>query len=432
VLDAWIYRDSKRKVRPSDLVGDLVGAGMIEAALADLGDPRAALVATITDRLAAGEHVAEPIVDLPERLTVSVPEGFAYYALEPDSYARAGRSLSLGDRVLVVGIRSIGTTLSAVVRAALPGAERITVRPMGHPSDRHLEVTIDPSKWSDVVIVDEGPGLSGSTFLATAEAIERNGFPRARIVMITSHDVDADRLCARDAASRWPRFRSIATSSRVPDGEDLSAGAWKSRRRVDRRVFAAAERRKVLRGDRLWKFEGLGSAGAPARERAARLARAGWIPEMRDEGDGWMSMRWIDEPPDVDIETLARYCAERPLLCPTSDPPTDLTPMVAKNGGVHVDELRVVRPCIADARMAAHEWIGNQKVDAIADGDGHFFPGPTDIAWDLAGAIVEHGLDRDRFLDAYRRLSGDDARDRIDAWLVAYRAFSDAFSLFCS
>lgn len=437
-LDAWIYRDAKRTARTRDLLHDLVGAGMVEAALADARHPAAAFAARLTDDFAEGKPAAvrAALLDLPPSLTIAVPEGFAYYALEPASYARAARSLSLGARPLVVGIRSIGTTLSAVVRAAIDGAERITVRPNGPPYDRRLEVTIDPTKWSDVVVVDEGPGLSGSTFLATAEAIERSGFPRSRIVMITSHATDPDRLCARDGASRWRRFRSIVASSRAPEGEDLSAGAWRSRRRAGaaRKVFAAAERRKVLCEGRLWKFEGLGAAGASSRRRASTLARAGWIPDSRDEGDGWMSTPWIDEEPRVDIETLARYCAERPLLCPTDDPPTDLRPMIAKNAGVRIDDLSVVRPCIVDARMAPHEWIGQRKVDAIADGDGHFFPGPSDIAWDLAGAIVEHDLERTRqgdvFLDTYRHLSGDDARGRIDAWLIAYRAFAAAVAPF--
>ena len=48
--------------------------------------------------------------------------------------------------------------------------------------------------------------------------------------------------------------------------------------------------------------------------------------------------------------------------------------------------------CGSRRHLAPHEWLrlddGNvRKTDAIAHGDDHLFPGPTDIAWDLAGAI---------------------------------------------
>src|SRR5262249_40579530 len=57
-------------------------------------------------------------ISFPGDLSVSVPEGFAYYALHPLDYAdlvsRSGIDVS---RAVVVGIRSIGTTLTAVVAA---------------------------------------------------------------------------------------------------------------------------------------------------------------------------------------------------------------------------------------------------------------------------------------------------------------------------
>ncbi len=51
----------------------------------------------------------------------------------------------------VLGIRSIGVTLSAVACAALRlrGIEcrRFTVRPTGHPYDRKLELTPEFCEW---------------------------------------------------------------------------------------------------------------------------------------------------------------------------------------------------------------------------------------------------------------------------------------------
>jgi len=72
------------------------------------------------------------------------------------------------------------------------------------------------------------------------------------------------------------------------------------------------------------------------------------------------------------------------------------------------------------------------KTDAGSHGDDHFFPGPTDIAWDLAGAIVEWRLNEQQsreFLDLYRCASGDDASARIEGFIKAYAVFRAAYCL---
>ena len=61
--------------------------------------------------------------------------------------------------------------------------------------------------------------------------------------------------------------------------------------------------------------------------------------------------------------------------------------------------------------MMPHEWLELPdgrllKLDGSAHGDDHFFPGPCDIAWDLAGTIVEWKLtapEAEYFLEEYRR-----------------------------
>jgi hypothetical protein len=92
-------------------------------------------------------------------------------------------------------------------------------------------------------------------------------------------------------------------------------------------------------------------------------------------------------------------------------------------------------PLIVDGRMQPYEWIraanGNiVKIDACTHGDDHFFPGPTDIAWDLAGTIVEWALDKERasiLLARYQELTGDNPTQRIRDFLIAYAAFRLAF-----
>jgi thiamine kinase-like enzyme len=70
------------------------------------------------------------------------------------------------------------------------------------------------------------------------------------------------------------------------------------------------------------------------------------------------------------------------------------------------------------------------KADSGSHGDDHFFPGPTDAAWDLAGAIVEwrmNSAQSEYFLETYRRRSGDEAKLRINDFIIAYTVFRSAY-----
>jgi hypothetical protein len=89
------------------------------------------------------------------------------------------------------------------------------------------------------------------------------------------------------------------------------------------------------------------------------------------------------------------------------------------------------RPVALDGRMLLHEWIrtpdGYLKTDAIDHHQDHFFPGCQDIAWDVAAAALELGLDgkpRHELVTRYRSLSGDHTiTSRIPAYAVFYLAF---------
>jgi hypothetical protein len=501
VLDAWIYRDGRERTRGADasaavgeLVAELEGAtgdrarqrsvealiscGELEAALADAAEPGAIVLASITDALAVAALGARcdtrallerlSHVVMPREVTISVTEGFAYYALHPEAYALAACAASPpGREVLLVGVRSIGTTLSAMALAALTSrgdrASRITVRPRGEPYERRLDLDDEQlasvrrarDDGASVLVLDEGPGMSGSTFLATAEAVAAAGIPEERITLVCSHEPPLEALVARDAAARFRRFAMavVPADVRVPRGiVELSAGVWRSHAYDDEGLWPASfiqtERRKVLLpGGRLAKFEGMGRVGRAARERASLLAGAALAPEPHDEGDGWLSTPWAGRPlaaTDLDVRVLdhlAMACAKRAALFAGGTACADLEAMVEKNlrltrGSVRAPVLPVERLCVTDGRMAPHEWLRREdgslvKCDAIAHGDDHFFPGPTDIAWDLAGVVVEWGLDAqavERLLATYECASGDDARSRLGAWIVAYSAFRLAFT----
>ena len=467
-----------------ELIDALLRAGELECALADQDGccTEANTVAEAADRLASAlitkspPQISPKLADaleqlrVPQPLTLSTPEGFCYYALHPLDYADllAGNALH-PPAAAVVGIRSIGTTLSAVVRAwfSMKGisAERISVRPVGHPFDRRLPVAEKERKWiaaqnqqqAQFFVVDEGPGLSGSSFLSVAEAFVEEGVPAERIVLMPSSTPNVDNLLAPNAAQRWSRFRtlSLKPTRYVPAeaGEYIGGGAWRSRVFDSESewpgVWPWTERQKYLsrNGNLLFRFDGHGHYGTDVRKRSEALASEGWGPHVRSAGDGFSASQWLigAHPKSANRDTLtqlARYCAFRSehLTVPVI-PQMELKQMAQLNLeralGVSCQiKLPVERPVIADARMMPHEWIllddGRlQKLDAADHGDNHFFPGPTDIAWDLAGAIVEWKLDSDAaemFINEYRRITNDTVESRLPGYLIAYSCFRMAFA----
>lgn len=472
---------------PRDLVqGALLRASELESLLTDRGLDGAIEMAAITDALAAALIAPDrPVaidlcpapapISMPASILASPPEGFAYYAVHPLDFAALARRLPLVDApAVVIGLRTIGTTLSAVVAATLRArgipVERFTVRPEGHPYDRVVRLGVPAQRWlraqaasnASFFVVDEGPGRSGSSLLGAAEALVAAGAPRGHVALLCTHSPDPEALLAPDAARRLRAFSLHATGpSRVVPEEatiPIRAGAWRRPFFTDEHhyppIWPMLERRKLLSqdGHRLFKYEGLGRWGAACLARARALHEAGFGLPAEDAGDGFLVTPWIDSAPlraesltTALIHRLSDYCAFRSSAFPSDGHrASDLELMLRKNAlvtlgrdlGPRVD-LPLRRPVIADARMMPHEWIDAPgglplKVDAIAHGDDHLFPGPVDVAWDLAGAIVEWRMSasaRRLFLDGYCRASGDHAESRLPAYLYAYTLFRLAWTI---
>jgi hypothetical protein len=482
-----LVRDLRRRMVSSvgsrGTLDALIEAGQLEAALADAGCASAAC-AVVTDALAsvlctgsppgrATERLLEAI-EVPSHLNVSPPEGFTYYALHPADFARLAARIPRQPRTCaVIGIRSIGATLSAVVAAALRSegrpATRITVRPTGHPYARITAFNAGELGWihhhlqpgAQFLIVDEGPGRSGSTFLSVAEALLRAGVPREKILMLGSREPSPDSLCAEQAASRWRSFQFFPTSP-VGDGRfhnHLYAGGGDWRRlflpqeEFWPECWVQMERLKFVSPDlrRLYKFEGMGPIGAEARERAFQLADAGFAPPAADAGDGFVAYELVPgrrlRPPDIStalLDRMAAYCAFRrsSLAVPFSEP-SQLREMTQFNlleeFGFELslgdDAFSTEQPVVVDGQMQPHEWIAAAphqflKTDGVDHGDNHFFPGPCDIAWDLAGIAVEWRLAPDalRYLaNRFRQLSGVDLFPGLSLYVIAYCIFRMGF-----
>ncbi|HEY6253134.1 MAG TPA: hypothetical protein VI685_24510 [Candidatus Angelobacter sp.] len=464
----------------------LLLAGELESALADC-DTNSQKFSTITDALAAAVVNSEAITGaspllaildathVPEKLSLSVPEGFAYYALHPLVFADVLDHLPISSsRAAVVGIRTIGATLSAVTAAALRkrgfSADRITVRPMGHPYNRHTRfspqqmdfVRQEIAAGSSFLVVDEGPGLSGSSFLSGAEALVQAGVNRESITLICSHAPQFDYLCAENAAQRGRQFRWVAVPQEVRRPCEaqvwIDSGQWRPYFIPQESSWPASwlnfERLKYLSAEnaesRFYKFLGLGHYGREVLHREARLAASGFAVSPRIESEGFGSYPFVKGRPmsaaDTSESALARLaacCASRLHLFAAVES-VDLAAM-QQMAEHNLEQLRfdvsvnlqLERPVIADGRMQPHEWLltgaGQMlKTDSGSHGDDHFFPGTVDIAWDLAGAIVEWQMTpavTKAFLELYRRASGDDAEKRIAGYITAYTVFRCAYCL---
>ncbi|WP_394824227.1 hypothetical protein [Pendulispora albinea] len=314
--------------------------------------------------LVGGEEALDPaMVDellampLPECVHARALEGYAHYALYPETYfiaADRAQRVHTGPWS-VIGIRSIGVSLAACVAAALNTSltDVFSVRPVGHPFARTLE--LDPALAERILdgrdrrayaIVDEGPGLSGSSFGSVSDWLEDRRasrihfFPshagdigpqgsarhRARWARCARHMADFDAIFGPHAppsirfanwfpALREPAAGTLGGADPSAHWQDLSGGAWRAHR-FDREsdwppCIAMRERRKFLvrpggsdsashsadagSEGKAWllRFAGLGHYGEAAMERARALTAAGLIPPATAFRHGFIASEWL-------------------------------------------------------------------------------------------------------------------------------------------
>lgn len=435
-LAEFTDRFIKMKASQEDLRALLIEAGMLEQAAEDAGVGKP--YRRITDALAEaflgvkGEVPALPKVDAD--VTIKMPEGFAFYGLYPESYAAAADEWRQGHdhdgaTVAVIGIRSIGTTLSAVVLTALRrlgvSAFRLTVRPTGHPFAREACLSSEAlAGATHAIIVDEGPGLSGSSMTAVAEAVHAAGIPRDHIAFFPGHGNDPGGM-ASDEVRRWwretPRYvvgtetlrwagRTLEETLADHAGdalgiEELTHGCWRTKVFKDESEWPAValpfERRKLLvtrsDGSRvLYKFVGLTEP-----ETVLGFAAFSWVegvPLTLHDASPELIARIgchieavAGPPPSKEeaekaqerLKTMLRINADEGGLSPLPSFPKEPVP---EN-----------EPSAGDYRLAPWEWrlAGGEivKVGRIAPTLDHTVVGRQPLAWDVAGAMVEWGLD---------------------------------------
>ncbi len=160
---------------------------------------------------------------LPAVLPFGAAEDCAYYNLYPETCLEASRKFYREVRpehVVCIGLRSIGTSLSSVVFAMLENlgckVASFTVRPTGDPGRCRVEFggelgdslrdLIDPF----FVLVDEGPGKSGSSLCSAAQELSNMGIADDRIIFMPGCRTDGLSFVSESARLRWRRHRVYA------------------------------------------------------------------------------------------------------------------------------------------------------------------------------------------------------------------------------
>lgn len=438
---------------------------------------------------------------LPARIRTRVPEGYAHYGLFPETYLKAARDFFDARRpgeAVCVGLRSIGTSLSALVAAALEekgcSVRSFTLRPRSHPFRRKVRMTealehAVQGTGGHHLVVDEGPGLSGTSFASVVKKLSALGAPDDRIVLFPSWVPDGQSFVSKEARDMWPRHEKFICSFEdlwIRSGRlaqeadlgcgltDLSAGSWRRLFFQSETDYPAAhprhERRKYLAGDPdgrgavLLKFAGHGRYGRKKLERALLLSDAGYCMPASGPCCGFLRHAFAPGKPldessvnQLLLDSMAGYLA----FIRRSFPATgamgfdEFCQMAARNitlglgekwagKAAHLASFSEVysggAPVEVDGRMLPSEWLltdrGYRKADALDHSADQFFPSSQDISWDLASAIVEFEMtpmEQNYFLARYSARSGERVcLERLRLYTVAYLAFRLGYSSFAA
>jgi hypothetical protein len=378
-------------------------------------------------------------------ISIRIPEGYAFYGLFPEQYCAATLAwvkdhARQPKKCTVIGIRTIGTSLSAVVAATLRStgrpAERLTVRPFGPPFRRQVKLSLsDDQKAGDFLVVDEGPGISGSSMVAVAKLLVEHGV--RDIAFLPGHAGAPGTEASEEIRECWrstPRYQNSLEEVHWKEGSllqslqiqtekllntpgpffvtDFSGGLWRRHVYTDEQhwpaVIAQFERMKFLCTDGhgnslLWKFAGLAdlndrNSPDAVLSRLRRLAELGFTATPLGSIHGFVATPWIEgrrltpseaEDPQV-LRHLARY-----LLASATDPLSaaehragiarlremlycntreSLGPDLAEQARSIADgwEVKKNLRCYGDGHLAPHEWVRNESgVILKTDCEGH-------------------------------------------------------------
>ena len=375
----------------------------------------------------AHELAEWPISDV--ELNLKLPEGFAFYTLFPEAYAVLAlrwmkeHEAEKLQRIAVIGVRSIGTSLSALMKVALQSngcdAQRLTVRPAGHPFAR--EVCLDKSELGGAewfFVVDEGPGLSGSSMASVAQTLHALGVAPQSIVFFPGHPGEPGEQASSSTRFWWNTTTRYVTSTEklrwngqalpqilahrtrellgadepVARIDDLSGGLWRAIEYSNETLWppinAQFERTKfrvTLNDNRavLWKFAGFvalsgGTATDEMQRELTKRAANNWTVAPLGSCCGFVATPWIEGRP------LTRQDATPELLAHIGNYIAECrgTPMTREEA--QISRQRLIEMLICNTREAlgdqaaesAQFYTEKMQTDELAPtyGDGHLAP----------------------------------------------------------
>lgn len=354
-----------------------------------------------------------------------LPEGMAWYALYPDSYASTAErwaAANRGRRASVIGLRSIGTSLSAVVaqqlrRSGQPVTGRMTLRPSGHPFRRRADMPEGLRASDAFIIVDEGPGLSGSSMVAVAAALHAQGVSAENIIFFPGHGAGPGCEVGEEQRKWWGKARCWVT-----EAEDI------------RPRFDGVETLHVFAGYAAMCGAVRTMADAKS-DRQARLAARGLALPCLGRGNGWITLENAGHPLTradrgrAFTHHLAAYIRHAATPAEgTCDEGLDRIAAAiiayADEGGTALgaDGVHAIRDRLrgglqasllhGDGRLAPCEWLRLKdgrilKRNATGTELDHGWPGAQSVLWDVAGAAVEWQMPEDE-LAAFLHLTAVD------------------------
>ncbi len=409
--------------------------------------------AMLDDSLALSSPAA-----LDVRLRVKLPEGYAFYALYPEQYAQAAQDWAAhiapntDARTVVVGIRSIGTSLAALVSRTLGDngwrTVSLTVRPTGHPFARRIEGGLPDTEGAQyALVVDEGPGMSGSSLAAAAQALAHAGMDAERIAFLPGHPNDPGGQGSDDVKRWWaitPRFVTRPQDMRwnglsLPDAlakqtcllldlpycfedvhvDDFGGGLWRRSVYTSEADWPAAcaafempKYRVTLPNETrvLWKFAGL-ATNAEGMDQAQAMYRqlmlrheAGWTAQPLGTAMGFVAVKWIDGVPLTCADITPDILRHMGLyIAAVAGPPltheehaaslTRLADMLYWNTWETLDEAHAARTRVWSERAQNAVWLQS----APSYGDGRMaacewlrLPDSTLLKTDSGGHDADH------------------------------------------
>jgi hypothetical protein len=431
--------------------------------------------------------------DLPQTISLIAPEGFCYYGLYPECFIEAARQFYFDyqpDKVTVIGLRSIGTPLSALVHQNLEDKKcdcfSFTLRPRGNPFDRYVEidenlnVIIKKRSKGYFVIVDEGPGLSGSSICGTIQMLKRFKISDYQIIIFPGWLPDSQKFISAQARELWGNYKKYVInfediwlkSNRLGMFlkkkiiADLSSGNWKhvlnKNQSASVAVYPNHERRKYLLEDHaknkyISKFIGLGKYGNLLLERANYLGNSNKIALVKDYYNGFLVYDFQDGTiPEKLNEQFIKFTID--YFCLINTIPGQLTVSFDQIKEMIIVNLSesfssdIVVNCRAvnsiseteyenevvkiDGHVMPHEWIQKNdgtysKSDCLEHHCDQFIHGCQNIAWDIAAFCIEFNMSQDlteSYVNMFIEKTGNKLMKKVlPFYRLAYLAFRIGF-----